>query len=273
MDLKGQTIAAVGGGSGIGKAVAAQAVAAGAKVIISSRDEAKLDAAVEDLGAGTALPVDMTDAASVSTWANTLPHLDHLVISASSAVHGPFADLPATELRGMFDAKFFGPYAVAKAALSKIQTGGSITFFSGVLSRRPGMNCSGLGAVNGAVEALSRGLALELGPDLRVNCLSPGMVRSEAYAGMEDNARERMYAETGASLPVGRVGFVDEAAAAAMFLITNTYTTGVVLDVDGGHMIRQYAQRLHSMECMNPLARADGSKETTAISRKLPENR
>ena len=242
MDFKEQTVAVVGGGSGIGRAVAAQAVSAGAEVVLSSRNSAKLEATIADLGAGKALPVDMTDAASVKSWAEALPNIDHLVISASSAAHGPFSNLPETDLRGMFDAKFFGPYAIAKAALGKIKEGGSITFFSGVLSRRPGMNCSGLGAVNGAVEALTRGLALELGPELRVNCLSPGMVRSEAYAGMAQTARETMYASTGASLPIGRVGFVDEAAEAALFLMANTYTTGVVLDVDGGHMIRQYAQ-------------------------------
>ena len=242
MDLKGKTVLVVGGGSGIGKAIAAQAIKASANVIISSRDSAKLKAAIADLGAGKDVPVDMTDPASVATWADALPQVDHLVISASSAAHGPFAELTEPDLRRMFDAKFFGPYAMAKAALSKIRSGGSITLFSGVLSRRPGMNCTGLGAVNGAVEALTRGLALELGPDLRVNCLSPGMVRSEAYSGMEESAREGMYEATGASLPVGRVGFVDEAAEAAMFLMANTYTTGVVLDVDGGHMIRQYAQ-------------------------------
>jgi len=146
-------------------------------------------------------------------------------------------------LRRMFDAKFFGPYATVKAALPKMNAGGSITLFSGVLSRRPGLNCSGLGAVNGAIEALTRGIALELGPDLRVNCLSPGMVRSEAYDSMAPEAREGMYTSTGASLPVGRVGHVEEAAEAALFMMANTYTTGVVLDVDGGHMIRQYAQR------------------------------
>lgn len=105
------------------------------------------------------------------------------------------------------------------------------------------MNCSGLGAVNGAVEALTRSLALELGPALNVNCMSPGMVRSDAYAGVDPSAREAMYEATGESLPVGRVGFVDEVAEATMLLMANTYTTGVVLDVDGGHMIRQYAQR------------------------------
>ncbi|MEM1316321.1 MAG: SDR family oxidoreductase, partial [Pseudomonadota bacterium] len=81
-----------------------------------------------------------------------------------------------------------------------------------------------------------------LGPDLRVNCVSPGMVRSEAYAGMPAEARRAMYAATGASLPAGRVGEAEEAAGAALFLMSNGYATGVVLDVDGGHMIRQYAR-------------------------------
>ena len=243
MRLHEQTVAVVGGGSGIGKAIAAQSVAAGANVIISSRNIANLDKTVAEIGAGSAIPVDMTQPDAVAAWVHALPEIDHLVISASSAAHGRFSDLTDESLRHMFDAKFFGPYTVAKAALSRIRPGGSITFFSGVLSRRPGMNCSGLGAVNGAVEALTRGLALELGPDLRVNCLSPGMVRSDAYAAMEPEAREKMYEATGESLPVARVGTVEEIAKAAIFLITNTYTTGVVLDVDGGHMIRQYAQR------------------------------
>ena len=229
MTLNGQTVAVVGGGTGIGKAVATQAHDAGAEVILSSRTAARLESVVAELGGGRAIPVDMTNDTSVTAWANALPDVDHLVISASSAAHGPFANLPQADLRRMFDAKFFGPYTMAKAALPKIKPGGSITFFSGVLSRRPGMNCSGLGAVNGAVEALTRGLALELGPGIRVNCLSPGMVRSEAYDGMAPEAREAMYTDTGASLPVGRVGVVDEAAEAAIFLMTTLYSHIVLM--------------------------------------------
>ena len=59
------------------------------------------------------------------------------------------------------------------------------------------MNCSGLGAVNAAVEGLTRGLALELGPRLRVNRISPGMARTEAYAGRPEDKREAMYRDTG----------------------------------------------------------------------------
>lgn len=242
-DFTGQTVAVVGGGSGIGRAIAAASAAHGAAVILSSRTEAKLRRTAEQLPGAEVIPIDMTDAASRDAWAEKLPEIDHLVISASSAAHGPFATLDEAPLRQMFDAKFFGPYLTAKAALPKLRQGGSITLFSGVLSRRPGLNCSGLGAVNGAVESLTYALALELGPDLRVNCLSPGMVRSEAYDGMDSEAREAMYQSTGESLPVGRVGTVEEAAHAALMLMSNTYTSGIVLDVDGGHMIRQYATR------------------------------
>lgn len=242
--LPGQHIVVVGGGSGIGKSIAKLSAKLGATVTISSRNKDKLDAvAAETEGQLQAAVVDMTDQHSVERWAEDLGDVDHLIISASSAAHGPFASVEIEAVQRMFDAKFFGPYRTAKAVLPRMQHGGSITFFSGVLSRRPGMNCSGLGAVNSAVEGLVRGLALELGPGIRVNCMSPGMVRSDAYAGMEEGARETMYQSTGESLPAGRVGTTDEIAEATLYLMTNGYTSGVVLDVDGGHMVRQYATK------------------------------
>ncbi len=246
MDLQGQHAFIVGGSSGLGRATAALALAKGARVTIASRSEEKLAKAVEELGNGAAsCKLDMMDEGDVSAcFASMAPgSLDHLVISASSAVHGPFAELTISKVEDMFASKFFGPYRVAKAALPALAEGGSITFFSGVLSRRPGMNCSGLGAVNAAVEGLARGLALELGPKLRVNCLSPGMVDTEAYAGLPEDKRQAMYRSTGESLPLGRVGRAEELAEAALFLMTNGFTTGQVLDVDGGHMVRQYATR------------------------------
>ena len=239
--LKDKKVVVVGGASGIGRAVATRVSEAGAHTVISSRNGDRLEKVATGLANVNPVVLDMTDDWSVQAWAAQLEAIDHLVITASSAVHGPFADLKADAVQAMFDAKFFGPYRTAQSVLDKFRQGGSITFFSGVLSRRPGKNCSGLGAVNGAVESLTRALALELGPGLRVNCVSPGMIRSEAYDGLTEEARETMYRETGQSLPLNRVGTVDEAAAAALHLMTGTYTTGVVLDVDGGHMIRQYA--------------------------------
>lgn len=246
--LSSRHVMVVGGSSGIGKATARGALDKGARVTLVSRSADKLRAAADALGEAdrvTIQSLDMTDGEAVASYFGALEpaSIDHLVISASSAVHGPFAEIDTASVRGMFESKFWGPYVVAKEALGALNEGGSITFFSGVLSRRPGMNCSGLGAVNAAVEGLTRGLALELGPRIRVNCCSPGMVRTDAYAGVPADAREEMYRSTGESLPVGRVGLPHELADAVMLLMTNTYLTGQVLDVDGGHMIRQYATR------------------------------
>lgn len=244
LDFSEKTLLVVGGGSGIGRAVAQQAAQAGADVILASRNSEKLNVAASEIGRRARVrPVDMTHEADLRDWAAALPEIDYLVISASSATHGPFATAQTAPLRAMFDAKFFGPYVTAREVLPKMREGGSILFFSGVLSRRPSMNCAGLGAVNGAVEALARALALELGPSLRVNCLSPGMVRTEAYAGMEEAAREAMFESTGQSLPIGRVGEADEIAQAALMILSNAFMTGQVVDVDGGHMVRQYATR------------------------------
>ena len=244
LNLTGKSVLVVGGGSGIGRAIAELSASVGGKVEIASRNLDKLEAVAQEIGHDVSCSsIDMTDESAVKQWADGFPALDHLVISASSAVHGPFATLETGPLRQMFNAKFFGPYVVAREILPKLNKGGSITFFSGVLSRRPGENCSGLGAVNGAVESLSYALALELGPDIRVNCCSPGMVRSEAYQAMPEDAREAMYQSTGESLPVGRVGLPSEIAQAVVFMMTNGYMTGKVLDIDGGHMIRQYATR------------------------------
>ncbi len=248
-DLTGKTVILVGGGSGLGKATAALVVAKGGHAVLAGRSADKLETAAASLSGGPGLvsthPIDMMDEAAVADWLASLDDgaIHHLVISASSAVHGPFVSVPIEDAQRMFDSKFWGPYRVAKEALPKLRHGGSITLFSGVLSRRPGMNCSGLGAVNAAVEGLARALALELGPRLRVNCISPGMARTEAYAGMPEDKREAMYRDTGASLPVGRVGEADEIADAVVFAAMNTYLTGQVIDVDGGHMIRQYASR------------------------------
>jgi len=245
-DLFDRTALIVGGSSGIGRAVAGLLVARGASVILAGRCQHKLHDATSQLGsAARAISLDITDNAQIAQAMAALPDdsLNHLIITAANVAHGPFGATPVETIREMFDSKFWGAYRLCHAALPKLRDGGSIVLVSGVLSRRPGMNCAGLGAACAALEGLARGLALELGPRLRVNCVAPGMVRTPLHDRQPEDRREAMFAATGASLPVGRVGRPSEIAEAIVVCATNGYLTGHVLDVDGGHMIRQYATR------------------------------
>ncbi|MGR3434028.1 MAG: SDR family oxidoreductase [Shimia sp.] len=240
MDLTDRHVVVGGAGSGIGRATARLAAERGATLTLSGRTAAKLDATAQGLEtAARVLPVDMTSQESVADWAAGLAPVDHLVISASSAIHGPFAESRTEEILGMVTSKFLGPLTCVRKALPKLVAGGSVTLFAGVLSRRPAKGAVALGAVNAAVEALARGLALELGPDLRVNCVSPGMTDTEAHAHLSEARRAAMFADTGGRLPLGRVAEAHEIAQAVLMTMTSTFMTGHVVDVDGGHMVRQ----------------------------------
>lgn len=236
-NIKGKHIVIVGGSSGMGKASAHLLAKLGAKVTIASRNIAKLEAAVQ--GTDIELSVlDTTNEENVKKWAKSLGQVDHLVISASSVAHGTFSDFATDDLRSMFEAKFVGPYVTAREVLPFLDPNASITFFSGVLSRRSSVGATALGAVNAAVEAITKGLALELSGRARVNCISPGMVDTEAYAQMPKADRLEMLNRVGQSLPVGRVGHANEIALAVASVISNDFITGTVIDVDGGHLVR-----------------------------------
>ena len=99
------------------------------------------------------------------------------------------------------------------------------------------MNCTPLVAGNGAVEALTKALALELGPRLRVNCFSPGYYDTERYDHLPPDRKALMLEATADSLPLKKVGTPADAGEALYFLATSSFTTGVVLDVDGGHQV------------------------------------
>ena len=104
-----------------------------------------------------------------------------------------------------------------------------------ILSRAITKNASCLGPVNAATECLAKCLALELGPRLRVNCISPTLTRTTAVTGgMSAEAQEGMFRGFGKSIPAGRAGEVEDIGHAVYFLLTNNFMTGHILDVDGG---------------------------------------
>jgi NAD(P)-dependent dehydrogenase (short-subunit alcohol dehydrogenase family) len=234
--LDNKTVVVIGGSSGMGLAVAESASRSGARVVIASRSQDKLAAAAGRISGDVHWQVvDTMKESSVADLFERLGAVDHLVIPGSSVKTGPLRELPLAD--GMFtmQSKFWGPYLCAKYA--RINPGGSITFFSGILSRRPGQNDAVLASVNAAVEAMGRALAKDLAP-LRVNVISPGMTAGTgAYLNIPEGARQGMFDSIARRLPVGRVGRPEDIADAALMLMTNGFVTGIVLDVDGGGLI------------------------------------
>ena len=231
----------------MGQAAARQVLEHGGRVLLVSRSVAKLERARELLACPdrtSIAAVDITDERQVQAFADTLQpnHWDGLVITAAGrAAHGPVQTLETQQARELLESKLWGAYHCAKYISRHLCDGGAIVLCAGILNRRPGLNCAPLAMANGALEGLTRSLALEWGPRLRVNCLSPGFCDTERFDHMDPQRKQEMLTNTALSLPLQKVGQPSDMGEAIYYLLTASFCTGVVLDVDGGHGIRQYA--------------------------------
>jgi NAD(P)-dependent dehydrogenase (short-subunit alcohol dehydrogenase family) len=147
---------------------------------------------------------------------------------------GPFKTVAMDDVRATMEGKFWGAWRCARFA--EIRAGGSLTLVSGFLSMRPRPNAAIVSSTNGALESLTRALALELAP-VRVNCVSPGIIDTPIRAAMPEAARREMLAKTGAALPVGRVGEGEDVARQIIAFMENGFMTGSIVYLDGGGMI------------------------------------
>jgi NAD(P)-dependent dehydrogenase (short-subunit alcohol dehydrogenase family) len=120
-----------------------------------------------------------------------------------------------------------------QAALPYLRQDGSVTLLTGSASRAARPGTAALAAVNGGLTQMAQTLARELAP-LRVNAISPGLVKTGVYDAMPQEARAALFARAAESLPVGRTGEPEDVAEAIRFVIANGFTTGALLDVDGG---------------------------------------
>ncbi|MED4268089.1 SDR family oxidoreductase [Priestia megaterium] len=235
--LKGKKIVIIGGSSGIGFESAKQVIAQGAEVIIASRSKNKLQNAKEQLGArATAFTLDTTQEQQVQSFFEKVGQFDHLVVSAAETSSGSFLDTNTTQARQLFENKFWGQYYAAKYGAPKVLPHGSITLFSGVVAYKSMVGSSMLGAVNAAVSNLGQTLALELAP-IRVNIISPGIIDTPSRSKMPEEIRNHFYATVGNKLPVKRIGRAEDVAQSVLYLIQNSFVTGTVLHVEGGHIL------------------------------------
>jgi NAD(P)-dependent dehydrogenase (short-subunit alcohol dehydrogenase family) len=233
MLLAGKKVVVVGGSSGIGLATAEMAKREGADVIIASRNVERLDKAAEKLNA-IAIPADVTSDDSVANLFLRSGPIDHVVVTAAQLKTGPFKTVAMEDVRATMESKFWGAWRVAQQA--QIGAGGSLTLVSGFLSVRPRPNSAIVSAANGALESLSRALALELAP-VRVNAVSPGIIDTPIRAAMPEEARRDMLAKAAAALPVGRVGAGEDIARQILGFMANGFATGSTVYIDGGALV------------------------------------
>lgn len=232
-DFSGQRVLVVGGSSGIGLAAARAFAEAGARVTIASRNPSKVQAAADAIGC-TGLVADATADGDVASLAASHEPWDHVVVSAAKTPTGPVRAMSLPDAHAAMDSKFWGAYRIAKAV--PIAPCGSLTFVSGFLAVRPNPKMVLQGAINAALDALGRGLALELAP-VRVNTVSPGLIETPLWDHAEQTAKAAAFAAARSSLPVRRIGQPEDVARAILYLAATGFATGTTVRVDGGGAI------------------------------------
>lgn len=212
--LERRTVVVIGGTSGIGLATAIQATAAGAEVIVIGleRDRARQVAAENGFSGWRA--ADVTRSETIVEALADIPRVDHL--------------------RKAFDERIWATVHAIRALGDRLAPDGSITLVSGWLADRP--NADGTAVLAAAVagmEALARGLALELAPR-RVNALSPGPIDTPLWGKALGADRDAAVEAIKQTLPLHRFGTPAEVGAAVVFLMSNGWMTGETLHADGG---------------------------------------
>lgn len=236
-DLSGKRVVVVGGKTGMGLGIALAAHAAGAAVTVASRRNTSIEER-PDLAPFEQISLDIRDEAAVRNAFDIIGHLDHLVVTAAPDIGswGAFMDEDMRGVRSYMEGKFLGSWACARYATPHLASTGSITFITGGVAGRAKLSMAAASSTLAAVETLSRSLALDLAP-IRVNTLRPGFVDTEMWSVLSEEQREGLRTKVRETFPARRIGTSADIGHAALFLMTNPYVTGSLLEVSGGELL------------------------------------
>jgi NAD(P)-dependent dehydrogenase (short-subunit alcohol dehydrogenase family) len=246
-DLSSKVALITGGSSGIGAEIARAMGAAGAEMVLVGRDRTRLDAVVSELRQAGAkaygLVHDLTDDGAAETVvAETVVaagEIDIVVHAAGLLETGPFRELGVGSMDRQYRTNVWAPYALTVATLPHLRENGAIVFISSVAAVRGFPEGAAYCASKGAVDALVRALAGELGPEgIRVNAIAPGEIDTPMNAPLY--ATDPDYLPTVIErTPARRVGTARDVAACALFLASDaaSYIHGETLVVDGGFSV------------------------------------
>ena len=230
------TVVITGGSRGIGAEAVRQFAGRGDRVyFLYEKEHDKAKAVARDTGA-TAICCDVADGQAVKNAFAQIPDVDILVCNAGICHTGLLSQISETEWDRLFDVNVKGIYHCVNAAMPhflKKQAGCVITVSS--MWGQVGASCeAAYSATKGAVIALSKALAQELGPaGVRVNCVAPGVIVTDMCANVAPEIMEELKAES----PIGRTGTPADVAKAMLYLADAEFVTGQVLPVNGGFIL------------------------------------
>ena len=232
-----RTVVVTGGSRGIGAAVVERFAQAGDRVYFLYEKNHEAAGAVARKTGATAVCCDVANSAAVKAAFRVIGNVDVLVCNAGiCGTSGLMSHLPEADWDRIFDVNVKGVYNCINAATPSFleKHAGSVVTVSSMWGQ-VGASCeAAYSATKGAVIALTKALAKELGPSgIRVNCVAPGVVMTDMCAGIDPEILDEMAEES----PVGRNGTPADIAEAVVYLADATFVTGQILPVNGGYII------------------------------------
>jgi NAD(P)-dependent dehydrogenase (short-subunit alcohol dehydrogenase family) len=245
-DLSDQVAVVTGAGRGIGEGIAHVLSEAGAAVVLAARRGEEVERVAKDLrGLGRkaiAVPTDVTDSAAVEALAKRaiaeFGALDIWVNNAGgSPVAAPLTELPRAEWDATFALNITAVWVCCVTAIKHMRDGGRIVNISSLAGHGPFPGSGHYAAAKAAVNSLTQTLAAEVGPKVRVNAVSPGMVPTEiAMTALKLKTEDLPALEKNLRLPLRRLGTPEDLGAAVLFFCSpaSAWVTGQIIKVSGG---------------------------------------
>ena len=248
LHLENKAFVVGGASSGLGRAIAEQLVAEGARVLLVARNEDALQEAAQELGEQAhPCPADVSQTSGVDKVAavavERFGSLDGVLINAGGPPFGPALELADEQWLDAFRLLIGGPVRLLRTLVPQMSEGASVLFITSTSVREPIKDLDSSNVLRPGVAALVKCLAKELGPHVRVNSMAPGRIDTgrsrsldEARATEFGISAEEQRQNVSQGIPLGRYGEPEELGRAAAFLLSPaaSYITGVSLQVDGG---------------------------------------